>query len=241
MTGYSELLAEVYDEVYVRGVGKDYQTEAAGLTALIRGRAPHAASLLDVACGSGEHLVYLRDSFDHVEGAELSQAMCRIAESKLPDVPIYVADMRSLDLGRTFDAVTCLFSAIGYVADTAELDASVARMAAHLNPGGVLVVEPWFTPDQWMDGHVSHTLAESPERIISRMSYSGRRGKIATTTMHYLVGEKGVGVRSFSEEHALALFTDAEYRAAFDAAGLTGFETIAGWRQGRPRLVAVMA
>src|SRR3954467_1553959 len=109
---YDEPFADLYDDVYLGGVGKDYAAEATELTALIRGRTPGAASLLDVACGSGEHLRHLRESFA-VTGVELSDAMARRAEAKLPGVSVHRADLRDFDLGTTFDAVTCLFSAIG--------------------------------------------------------------------------------------------------------------------------------
>lgn len=51
--------------------------------------------------------------------------------------------MRILTLDRRFDAITCLFGSIGYMGSTAELNAAVAAMAAHLQPGGVLIVDGW--------------------------------------------------------------------------------------------------
>lgn len=173
-TPYEQDLADVYDTIYRHGQVKDYPAEAAELTALIRTRNPRAASLLDVACGTGAHLAHLRNSFDPVAGVELSDAMRRIATARLPEVPIHHGDMREFALGVRFDAVTCLFSAIGYVRGDDELRAAVGRMAAHLNPGGVLVIEPWFTPDQWLDGHIGHTVAQVDDRTVVRMSFSSR-------------------------------------------------------------------
>ena len=45
--------AHVYDLLY-EGAGKDYEAEATALHAVVQERAPGAASLLDVACGTGE-------------------------------------------------------------------------------------------------------------------------------------------------------------------------------------------
>src|SRR5687767_2236719 len=55
VTMYESGLADVYDLVY-RGRGKDYAAEAADVATLIRSKRPEAASLLDVACGTGLHL-----------------------------------------------------------------------------------------------------------------------------------------------------------------------------------------
>jgi hypothetical protein len=134
--------------------------------------------------------------------------------------------------------VVCLFSAIGYLRDTDELDTAVARMAAHLAPGGVLVVEPWFTSQQCQDGAIGHLVAEGGDRTIVRMSHSRRDGRRSILDMHYLVGDHD-GVRSWTETHDMTLFTSDEYRQAFHHAGLGAVEQMTGWRRGRDRLVAV--
>ena len=56
--------------------------------------------------------------------------------------------MTDFDLATTYDAVTCLFSAIGYVRTVDRMNRAVACMARHVKPGGVLIVEPWITPDE---------------------------------------------------------------------------------------------
>lgn len=235
---YDAEVASIYDALYVDGQAKDYAAEADGLTALVRSRAPQAASLLDVACGTGAHLVHLRRHFARVAGVELSAPMRGIAVARLPEVPVYAGDIRTFDLGATFDAVVCLFSSIGYVDGVDELRLAVARMAAHLAPGGVLVIEPWFTPEQWREGHVSHTVAHSDGRTIVRMGHSTQAGRVSRMHNHYLVGEPGVGVRHFRDEHTMTLFTTHEYEQAVTAAGLTRAEWQPGWSEGRSLLVA---
>ena len=127
--------AHVYDLIYA-GLGKDYAAEAAELRSLISGRAPGARSVLDVACGTGGHLVHLREWYE-VTGVDAEPAMLEIARSRLPRTPLSEADMRSFDLERRFDAVVCLFSAIGHMRDVAGgSDAAIAAMAAHLTPVG---------------------------------------------------------------------------------------------------------
>ncbi len=55
-----ERSAAVYDVMNVAR-GKSYADEVATLLRLVRERVGDAASLLDVACGTGLHLVHLRD------------------------------------------------------------------------------------------------------------------------------------------------------------------------------------
>src|ERR687895_895894 len=104
--------AELYDAIYS---DKDYAGEARQLHDVIQhlGRSGGRA-LLDVACGTGVHLSHLRAWYD-VEGVELNQAMLAIARRRLPGVSLHQGDMAEFRLPRRFDAITCLFSAIGYV------------------------------------------------------------------------------------------------------------------------------
>ena len=138
--------------------GKNYEVEAEDLHALIQTRRPGAASLLDVACGTGAHLFHMRRSYE-VAGVDLAPAMLDEARNRLPDVPLIEGDMRSFALGRSFDAVTCLFSAIGYMQSTAELDEAVRNMRTHLAPGGVLVVDGWVRRQKWRDPGTVHVLS----------------------------------------------------------------------------------
>jgi SAM-dependent methyltransferase len=209
--------AHVYDLLYSF---KDYEAESTALAEVIRERHPDARSLLDVACGTGRHLQLLRATFPDVAGLDLEPDLLRIARERLPDVPLIETDMRSFDLGRRFDAVTCLFSSVGYLADAHELEAAIGRMAAHLEPGGVLVVDGWVKPGAWMPGVNVHALAESrPDLAAARVTRTWRVDDRSHLDMRYLIATPE-GFEEEREEHVLTLFSDQEYRDAFRAAGL---------------------
>ncbi|MDH6213152.1 class I SAM-dependent methyltransferase [Streptomyces pseudovenezuelae] len=210
-------LADVYELVY-RARGKDWDTEATDIARLIRDQLPAADSLLDVACGTGAHLETFAGLFAHTEGLELSSAMLARAAVRLPELPLHQGDMRAFDVGRAFDAVVCLFTAIGYLPTLPDLRAAVATMARHLNPGGVLVVEPWWFPDRFLDGYVAGDLASDEHRTVARMSHSTRQDRTTRMEVRFLVGEAG-GIREFTEIDLLTLFTEEEYLAAFADAG----------------------
>ncbi|GAA3507461.1 class I SAM-dependent methyltransferase [Streptomyces showdoensis] len=211
-------LADVYELVY-RSRGKDWAAEATETARLIRDRLPGADSVLDVACGTGAHLETLAGHFGHAEGLELSPAMLERAAARLsPDVPLHQGDMRDFDLGRTFDSVVCLFTAIGYLPDLPDMRAAVAAMARHLRPGGVLVVEPWWFPERFLDGYVAGDLASDERRTVARISHSTRQGRTTRMEVRFVVGDAG-GIREFTEVDLLTLFTEEEYLAAFADAG----------------------
>lgn len=196
---------------------KDYAEEAALVSDAILTRCPQARTLLDVACGTGKHLEQLRERFA-VEGVDLDEELLSVARGRLPGVALHAGDMRAFALGRTFDAVTCLFSSIAYMTTADGLAAAISNLSAHVAPGGVLVVEPFIGPDEWSDGHTSLLTADDGDVRLARGTITHRNGRVAHLDFHYLVIEPD-GAQTFFERHEIGLFTPAEYRAAFDAAG----------------------
>jgi SAM-dependent methyltransferase len=207
--------ARLYDAVYS---WKDYAGEAERIHELVQARKPGAASLLDVACGTGAHLAELRRWY-RCEGLDLDADLLAVARERLPDVPLHAGDMRDFDLGRRFDAATCLFSSIGYLMTVEALEAAIAAMARHLAPGGVLVVEPWLSPESVRVPHVAAVFVDEPELKIARVNTIEVDGRRSSFDFQFLVGTPE-RVEHFVEHHELALFTHEEHLAAFRAAGL---------------------
>ncbi|WP_055613495.1 trans-aconitate 2-methyltransferase [Streptomyces phaeochromogenes] len=217
---YTGDIARLYDLAH-QGKGKDYQAEAKELAALVNSRLPEARSLLDVACGTGMHLRYLGEIFDEVEGVDMSPDMLAIAEQRNPDVRIHRGDMRDFALDRRFDAVICMFSSIGHMRDQEELDAAIGRFAAHLPPGGVVIVDPWWFPENFTPGYVGTSLVEAEGRSIARFSHSVIEDGATRIDVNYLVGVPGEGVAHLQESHRITLFERAQYEAAFARAELS--------------------
>lgn len=227
-----EHTADVYDMVYELS-GKDYRAESAVIEQLIRGRSPGARTLLDVACGTGGHLVHLRNSFE-VTGIDLHERMLEVARGRVRGAALVQGDMRSFALGREFDAVVCLFSSIGYLPDTAALVGAIGCMSRHLTEGGTLVIDGWIRPDAWVDPGIADVVSGTRDgRVVARVGRSERRGSKTVLEHHYLVGSES-SVEHLVERHELTLFTDEEYRDAFRAAGLD-VEVTEGPMAGRDR------
>lgn len=205
-----------YDAIYS---WKDYADEVARLQQLIQARNPEARTLLDVACGTGKHLEHLRLHYE-VEGVDVEPAFAALARERLSGVPIHEADMRDFDLGKTFDVVTCLFSSIAYMTNTYDLVSSIQTMARHVTKGGLLIVEPFFSPGQFQPGRPWSLFVDEPDLKIARMDVPQVERRVGIVPFHYLVATSE-GVEHFTEEHRLGLFTHQEYEGAFTAAGLS--------------------
>jgi SAM-dependent methyltransferase len=196
--------------------------------------------LLDVACGTGRHIEHLKAHFD-VEGLDLDEELLACARQRNPDVPFHHGDMVDFDLSCQFDVVTCLFSAIGYVKTLDRVEQAVTCMARHLATGGVLVVEPWFTPDDWHAPSVHISCIDEADLKIARVNTSFVDGRLSYFDLHYLIGTLE-GTEHFVERHELGLFETAEMQTAiekagfdvtYDPEGLIGRGLFIGYKMGR--------
>lgn len=228
--GQYDELARWYDPLYA-ATGKDHAGEARALLGVADDLGVRPTSLLDVACGTGQHLAAFHDVVEDVAGLDHAPRMVALARERLPDdVPLRHGDMRRFDLGRSFDLVTCLFSSIGHVRDEADLDAAIASMARHVAPGGALLVEPWLTPDavlpaaEGASGHVHLDTARTEDGVVARVSRSQRRGDVLVVEFGWAVAD-AAGVHTVEESFRMPLFTRERYLTAVVGAGLE-----ASWR-----------
>lgn len=227
--------ARYYDKIYAF---KDYRVEVERLTVVIRENLRSDGNrLLDVACGTGHHVEYFKEQFE-VEGLDISQELLDFARQRNPGLPFHQADMIDFGLGRQFDVVTCLFSSIGYVKTLDNIRKAVACMTRHTMPGGLVIIEPWFTPDAWHAPSVHALYIDEPDLKIARVNTSFVKGRLSYFDLHYLIGTPE-GTEHLVERHELGLFetdemraviTDAGLEVAYDAEGLTGRGLFIGQR-----------
>ncbi len=209
-------IARYYDRIYAF---KDYAAEASKIRAIVEEELRTGGRrLLDVACGTGLHLEHLKAHFD-AEGLDLSPELLEISRERNPEVTHHLADMRTFELDARFDVVTCLFSSIGYMTTIDDLRRAIERMAAHLVPGGILLVEPWLTPDAWRPNTVHGLFVDEPELKIARVNTSFTKGRVSVFDLHHLIGTPE-GTEYVVEHHELGLYTVDEMTTAFVTAGL---------------------
>jgi SAM-dependent methyltransferase len=209
--------AEFYDAIY--GVFKDYRTEADAIASRLRRENPRCKKVLDVGCGTGEHARLLGEEGFLVDGLDVDANLLRIAREKHPAGQFHVADMSNFRLSRRYDAVVCLFSAIGYLKTLDRVALALTCFSEHLAPGGVIVVEPWFVPGALDEGRVVRNACDLNGTHIVRLGSVAVEGRLSRLRFDYEITDAR-GTRRTSELHELGLFSVAELTALFEAAGL---------------------
>lgn len=146
MSSYSGRHADLYDLFYAE---KPYAAEAAFVDRCLHNFSDGPVNrLLEIACGTGTHAFHLEKPGRDIVASDYSEAMLRRAREKATEkhsrVEFQFQDMTKLDVGGgPFDAVICLFDAIGYVRTNDALSRVFQGVHKHLRPGGLFIFEFW--------------------------------------------------------------------------------------------------
>lgn len=165
--------ARYYDLLYK---DKPYREEVAYIREVLKDYAPNAKSLLELGCGSGVHAAYLAEAGFSICGVDQSEWMLERARERSPQLEFHQGDVRTLQLGRQFDAVISLFHVMSYQTTNADVRAMFATAAEHLKPGGIFFFDVWHGPA---------VLTDRPSRRVKELEDDAFRiTRVATPTMH---------------------------------------------------------
>jgi hypothetical protein len=116
--------------------------------------------------------------------------------------------------------ILCLFSSIAYGRTLERVRQTLVRFCDHLNPGDIVLVESWFTPDASHSGRSIAKTIEADGITICRMSHIDVEGRLSRLRFEYFIG-RDIGIEHARETPELGLFTVDEMQACFAAAAVT--------------------
>jgi hypothetical protein len=128
----------------------DHADEAgAYAAALARGGAPDGGTLLELGAGAGGNAFFIKRHF-RCTLTDISPQMQALSRATNPDCEHLLGDMRTLRLGRAFDAVL-VHDAVCYMTTRADLAAAAATAFAHTRPGGGALFAPDYVRESFRD------------------------------------------------------------------------------------------
>ena len=205
---------------------KDYPSEARYVDGLIRRRVPAACSMLEFGCGTGR---YTRE-FAHlgyaVHGVDLSVDMIDEArKTPCEGAAFACGDMRSLRLGKKFDAVVALFHVLSYQTTDEEVRDALTTVREHLTSDGTAVLDFWYGPAVLTQRPEVRFKEVSDEVIeVSRIALPVLHDDINVVDVNYraFIKEKSSGrIDELRECHRMRYFFDKEIQDFLSRAGLS--------------------
>lgn len=225
---YRTLHARRYDELYA---DKPYDREAKLTADALARRGIEGGRLLDVACGTGRHAAEFLKTGWQVTGVDLNPDLLEHARLNAPGATFHQQDMRELSLpGERFDAITCLFDALGYVVSDDDVVKALSSMTEHLADRGAVAVEVLHAPALVANasplGVRRLELADGTQLV--RIAETTVDPEHATMTVSYelIELEPGGGWERDTEQQNNRGFTVEELERLFAASGLQLEEAI---------------
>lgn len=186
-------------------------------------------TLLELGSGGGSLAFHLKGHL-RLTLADLSPQMLAVSRAINPECEHIQGDMRTLDLGRTFDLVL-IHDAIMYMTDADSVRAAIQTAARHCRPGGGIILMPdcvreTFEPETSCGGH------DGPDgRSLRYMDWTWDPNPNDDTfeTAYAFLLREGSEVRVESECHREGLFSRASWLEWIREAGFTPSSRIDPW------------
>jgi SAM-dependent methyltransferase len=144
-----------YDAPYAAraAAGMDVHGEANLVEHLLRSPLNQSQShqpyrVLDAGCGTGRTAIELAQRDIEIVGVDLDAVMLQQARAKAPQLDWRLGDLSVIVLDKSFDLIVMAGNVMIYLTPGTEA-ATVANMARHLKPGGLLVAAFELTPPSW--------------------------------------------------------------------------------------------
>jgi len=163
---------------------------------------------------------------------------------------VRIGDMRSLRVGRTFDALLCLGTAFNYLASSPDVRRGLRTFRRHLRPGGLLVLDttnfdPWIEHPTNIRAELDHHMPNGTRLAVFSLNDQDRARSLHVARFITAV-QRGRNIDLAFDEARLRIWTR---KTLSDALRREGFRPIEWWgdlkigatydRLRSPRLVAV--
>ena len=191
-----------------------YSEEAAFYARTVREAVPGARTILELGSGGGNTASHLKRDFEMVL-TDLSPQMLAVSRRLNPELEHIEGDMRSLRLGRQFDAVF-LHDAVMYMTSEDDLRRAIGTAHAHVRPGGAALIVPDFTRETFREGtdrggcDGEDVTPAQPGRALRYLEWiydPDPEDTRFSVDFAYLLREPGLtAVKGFVERHELGLF-----------------------------------
>jgi SAM-dependent methyltransferase len=217
----------------------EYEEEAELYARLLTKTADEVSTVLELGSGGGNVASHLRDRFT-LTLTDVSPEMLNVSRTINPDVEHVVGDMRTLRLGRSFDAIFA-HDAVSYLTTVIDLEETIETAAIHCRPGGAAVFVADFVTETWKEfaSHGGHDGSDRSLRYLE-WTHSFDPGTYRyVMDMVYLMRSKNGEVDVVHDRHDLGAFPEATWLELLDHAGFDPRVERAHWGDGLSSVVFV--
>jgi SAM-dependent methyltransferase len=169
-------------------------------------------NVLELGSGGGNSAFHLKSRFD-MTLVDLSPNMLAVSRALNPECEHIEDDIRTVRLGRTFDAVF-VHDAICHMTTESDLRAAMATAFAHCRPGGVALFAPDFVRETFVE-NVDHGGNDTDRGSVRFLQWTTDPDPSDTSyfvDFAILIRDRKGGMRVEHDRHTYGLFSRADWR-----------------------------
>lgn len=217
---FPALYGELADWWPVLSAPDDYAEEALFYKSAILSMCQESpVTMLELGSGGGNNASHLKAHF-RMTLVDLSADMLKVSERLNPECEHIQGDMRTVRLGRQFDAVF-IHDAIMYMQSETELFEAIQTAYFHCKPGGVALFAPDCTRETFKTS-TDHGGHDREGRALRYLDWTWDPDASDTTyvsCMVYLLREGVDQVRCVLDRHVFGLFSSDDWLRLINQAG----------------------
>lgn len=191
---------------------EEYAEEAAFAATVLGSASIPVRDVLELGSGGGHNAVHLKTSFA-MTLVDLSAEMLDVSQRLNPECEHHTGDMRTVRLGRCFDAVF-VHDAVDYMVAEADLRRAIETAFVHCRPGGIAVFVPDRTREAFAEtsDHGGNDAADGRGVRYLKWEWDPNPEDTWTRTEYAFLLRAGDGsVQVVHETHRLGLFSRQDW------------------------------
>ncbi|NIQ06148.1 MAG: class I SAM-dependent methyltransferase [Candidatus Korarchaeota archaeon] len=204
--------AKYYEEIYSE---RPYQKEVEFIESMLQ-KYDLEGRILDVGCGTGQHVKLLNEKGYYVMGMDASEEMLEIAQENVKNVEFFKGDMKDFTTSETFDTMLCLFTTMHYNKSMKEVEKTLRNFYNALGRKGIVIFDISLTEDV-RGGPSLHVHADDTLQI-ARVGLWRPRGDVMHAKFLFLVKDQE-GMDFEVEKHVLGLFNLEQIKEVMEKIG----------------------
>jgi SAM-dependent methyltransferase len=208
-----KLYGELADWWPIFSAPQEYRKEAAFFARALAGSGdPPPRRVLELGSGGGNNAFHLKKKFA-MTLVDLSPHMLAVSRALNPECEHHEGDIRTVRLGRTFDAVF-VYDAICHMTNQADLRAVMRTAFEHLRPRGVALFVPDFVRETFVE-NTDHGGNDTPRGSVRYLQWTTDPTSSDTTYVvdfAILIRDAEGQTRLVHDRHTYGLFPRATWR-----------------------------
>jgi SAM-dependent methyltransferase len=217
-------MPKMYDELAswwpLLSPASEYEEEAAFYARILDEAAEHPIrTVLELGSGGGHNASHMKRRYDMVL-VDVSPGMQVVSRSLNAECEHIIGDMRTVRLGREFDAVF-VHDAVCYMTTESDLRMAMATAFLHCRPGGVALFAPDFVTENF-SASTEHGGSDGQSRALRWLAWTRDPDPSDTTYIvdyAYLLRESDGTVRVEHDRHVEGLFPRGTWLQLLSEAG----------------------